>query len=73
MLRPQTERLDGDNATDWVEVARRGEVAAVRSDTSWTWTTESGETMQGVAGDWRVSNDSGRSWSVAPGDLRQHL
>jgi len=47
-------------------VIRRGEVTAERSDTSWTWTSESGEIMQGEVGDWRVTNDSGRSWSVAP-------
>ena len=43
---------------------RRGEVTAVRSNTSWTWTSESGETMQGDVGDWRVTDESGRSWSV---------
>jgi hypothetical protein len=66
VLRPQPERSDGDNSSDWAEVTRRGEVTAVRSTTSWTWTTESGGTMQGIAGDWRVTDDSGRSWSVAP-------
>jgi RyR domain len=66
VLRPQSGRLDGDGASDWAEVTRRGEVTAVRSDTSWTWAGESGATMQGAVGDWRVTDDSGRSWSVAP-------
>jgi hypothetical protein len=66
VLRPQSERSDGDNAGEWAEVTRRGEVTAVRSDTSWTWTSESGATMQGAVGDWRVTDDSGQSWSVAP-------
>ena len=66
VLRPERERLDEDNGSDWAEVTRRGEVTAVRSNTSWIWTSESGATMRGAVGDWRVSNDSGRSWSVAP-------
>jgi hypothetical protein len=66
VLRPQVERSDRDSSSSWVEVSRRGEVTAVRSDVSWTWTSESGETMRGEAGDWRVTNESGRSWSVAP-------
>jgi hypothetical protein len=64
--RPQVQRSDEDNSSGWIEVTRRGEVTAVHSDTSWTWTSESGETMQGQAGDWRLTNKSGRSWSVAP-------
>lgn len=66
VLRPQAERSAGDSSSGWVEVTRRGEVTAVRSTTSWAWTSESGETMQGDVGDWRVTNESGRSWSVAP-------
>jgi RyR domain len=66
VLRPQVEGSDGDSSSGWVEVIRRGEVTAVRSNTSWTWTSESGETMQGDVGDWRVTDESGRSWSVAP-------
>ncbi len=66
VLRPESERVDKQNGSEWAEVTRHGEVTAVRSTTSWTWTSESGATMQGAAGDWRVSNDSGRSWSVAP-------
>jgi hypothetical protein len=66
VLRPRVESSDGDSSSGWVEVSRRGEVTAVRSDTAWTWTSESGEIMQGEVGDWRVTNESGRSWSVAP-------
>jgi hypothetical protein len=66
VLRLPTERSDGDRTGAWAEVTRRGEVTAVRSATSWTWTNESGDILQGAAGDWRVLNDSGRSWSVTP-------
>jgi hypothetical protein len=66
VLRPQVGRSDRGSPSSWVEVTRRGEVTAVRSDAPWTWTSESGETMRGEAGDWRVTNESGRSWSVAP-------
>jgi hypothetical protein len=66
VLRPESERVDKDSESDWAEVTRRGEVTAVRSTTAWTWTSESGATMQAAVGDWRVSNDSGQSWSVAP-------
>ena len=56
----------GEDRGRWFAVTRRGEVTAVRSDSTWTWRNEAGETMQGEAGDWRLTDDSGRSWSVAP-------
>jgi RyR domain len=65
-VRPQDARSDGADRSKWITASRRGEVTAVLSDSTWSWTNESGETMQGEAGDWRLTNDSGRSWSVAP-------
>jgi hypothetical protein len=43
----------------------------VRSSVDWTWTNEDGNPMQGRAGDWRVTNDEGRSWSVVPDIFEQ--
>ena len=45
---------------------RRGEVTAVRLRADWTWTNESGGAMEGEAGDWQVTDDHGKSWSVEP-------
>jgi RyR domain len=53
------------DARRWVEVTRRGEVTAVRSRDAWTWINESGETMRAEVGGWRITDDAGRSWSVA--------
>lgn len=54
-----------DEANEWVEVTRRGEVRAVRQPVGWSWTSESGATMEANAGDWQITDDAGRSWSVA--------
>lgn len=53
-------------ADGWVTVTRCGEVSAVRAGEGWTWTNEAGGQMQAEAGDWRVTSDDGRSWSVLP-------
>jgi RyR domain len=66
VLRAQSRASLGGDSHDWVEVVRRGEVTAVRCDAAWTWINEAGEDMQAEAGDWRVTSDAGRSWSVAP-------
>ena len=66
VLRLQGEGRRRPDSSEWVEVVRRGEVTAVRCNAAWTWTNESGETMQAEAGDWRITNAAGRSWSVAP-------
>lgn len=52
----------------WRRVARRGEVRAVRHDEAWTWTSEAGDTLQGAAGDWSVT-DGASEWSITPADL----
>ena len=49
----------------WSTVARRGEVTAHPTSEEWTWTNDNGDRMQARAGDWQVTDDSGRSWSVA--------
>lgn len=47
----------------WQRFTRVGTVAAEQRDTPWTWTSESGHTMQANAGDWHVQAD-GQTWSV---------
>jgi hypothetical protein len=55
-----------DPYATWVPLLRRGEVTAVRRSRSWSWTTATGAVMQGAAGDWEVTDDSGASRSIAP-------
>jgi hypothetical protein len=53
------------DAAQWRRFRRVGTVTAEQQTTAWTWTTQSGHTMQGDAGDWLVRDpDSGDSWSV---------
>ncbi len=68
-LRPKA--LAADDHQTWTKVARRGEVTAVRADADWDWTTAAGATMRGLEGDWLVTDDQGKSWSVEPGIFAQ--
>ncbi|HCB04302.1 MAG TPA: hypothetical protein DEQ43_08675 [Nocardioides bacterium] len=54
-----------DPYATWVRLRRHGEVTAVRRSEPWTWTTSTGATMRGRAGDWEVTDDNGVSRSVA--------
>ena len=47
----------------WRPFTRVGTVIAEQRNTRWTWTSQSGETMQANAGDWQVEDD-GETWSV---------
>jgi hypothetical protein len=47
----------------WQQFTRVGTVNAEQRDTPWTWTSQSGHTMQADAGDWQVQAD-GATWSV---------
>lgn len=47
----------------WRTFTRTGTVTAEQRTTPWTWTSDSGHTMQAEAGDWDVRSD-GKSWSV---------
>ena len=47
----------------WQPFIRVGTVAAEQRGTPWTWTSDSGHTMQADAGDWAVHED-GKVWSV---------
>jgi RyR domain-containing protein len=47
----------------WQPFARIGTVTAEQVSAPWTWTSQSGHTMQADAGDWRVQSD-GDTWSV---------
>lgn len=49
----------------WRSFRRIGTVLARQRQQAWTWTTESGQTMQARPGDWEVREpDGGRVWSV---------
>ncbi len=47
----------------WQPFTRIGTVNAQQRSTPWTWTSQSGNTMQANAGDWEVQAD-GETWSV---------
>lgn len=55
-----------DPAAGWRTFRRTGEVRARRRDESWTWTTASGQTLRGAAGDWEVVDERGAGHAVAP-------
>jgi hypothetical protein len=55
-----------DASGEWRTVHRHGVVWARRRDDDWSWTTASGETLHGSAGDWEVFDKRGHSHSVAP-------
>lgn len=57
--------------TDFREFRRSGRVRAVRQERQWGWTTESGHTMTGEAGDWLVTGEDGSQWSIRDDDLRR--
>ena len=48
----------------WQQFDRVGTVVAQRNTEPWTWTSASGETMHGGAGDWAVQGANGQTWSV---------
>jgi hypothetical protein len=55
-----------DEAAAWHTVHRHGVVWARRRDEPWEWTTASGQTLHGAAGDWEVFDKRGTAHSVAP-------
>jgi hypothetical protein len=55
-----------DEAADWRTVHRHGVVWARRRDEPWEWTTSSGQTLRGRAGDWEVFDKRGNAHAVAP-------
>ncbi|OBK71300.1 RyR domain-containing protein [Mycobacterium sp. 1274761.0] len=59
--------VDSAGEPQWRRYRRRGVVSAQRRDRDWTWTTGSGDTMHGKAGDWAVTDERGRERSVATG------
>ncbi|MGE2724769.1 hypothetical protein [Mycolicibacterium pulveris] len=65
------------NEQGWKYFRRIGDVVAEQRDSSWTWTTGSGETMRAEAGDWAVRDiDGGDWWSVRDDIFRatyQHI
>jgi hypothetical protein len=61
----QTGISDTSGDSGWRRYRRRGEISAEKRDHSWTWTTRSGDVMQGQPGDWAVTDDNGDERSVA--------
>lgn len=55
--------------TDLRRFRRTGEVTARRSEFDWSWRAGDGTVLQGSAGDWRVTDHEGRSWSVKPDEF----
>jgi hypothetical protein len=50
---------------DWQRFRRIGTVIAEQRSAPWSWTTQSGETLQAEAGDWAVcENEDTDAWSV---------
>ncbi|WAJ44631.1 hypothetical protein OK015_26585 [Mycobacterium sp. Aquia_216] len=47
----------------WQSFTRVGTVTAEQRSAPWTWTSDSGHTMRGDAGDWAIHED-GKVWSV---------
>ena len=68
VLRAQPAAGSGNayEGSEWVPVRRRGEITAVRPGVEWTWVNDADQTMRAGAGDWRITNSDGKSWSVAP-------
>ena len=58
--------LDDGGRAPWIRVKRIGEVTATVSADPFSWTNPAGDVLRAKAGDWRVSNDTGDLWSVAP-------
>ena len=48
----------------WEDYVRKGEVRAEQLDAPKQWSTNQGDLMQANAGDWWVTGDDGRSWSI---------
>lgn len=57
-------RRESDVNPGWQCFRRTGTVNAQQRWEPWSWTSESGDTMSARAGDWYVSDASGRRWSV---------
>lgn len=50
----------------WRDFERSGEVSAERLSAPWSWRLHDGTPLRAQAGDWRVGDETGRRWSVAP-------
>ena len=50
---------------------RLGTVTAVRQSEEWTWTTDAGDVLVGKPGDWALTDEAGRRWSVIDEDFRR--
>lgn len=48
----------------WERYRRHGILTAEQRHHAWKWTSGSGNTLDGSAGDWAVHDDAGNTWSV---------
>jgi hypothetical protein len=65
------ERAPTDSTQRSATYIRQGTVTAVRPSKEWTWTSEAGDVLVGKPGDWAISDESGRCWSVTDEDFRR--
>jgi hypothetical protein len=56
----------------WERFCRTGIISADQRHEAWTWTSGSGNTMHGRAGDWAVTDSAGNSWSVRDDIFREN-
>jgi hypothetical protein len=55
-----------DGRAAWIRVQRIGEVTATVCTEPFSWANPAGDVLHAKAGDWRITNDAGAVWSVAP-------
>ena len=60
----QLRELGYRSAPAWRRYRRVGVVTAEQRQQPWTWTSDSGDTLQAGRGDWVVEEPGGRRWSV---------
>lgn len=58
-----------DQRLGWRAFRRTGTVTATQEHAAWTWNTEGGDALSAQAGDWRVTDEDGTEWSVAPDEF----
>ncbi len=49
---------------------RRGKVTAARLSAARRWATRAGDTLEGMAGDWLITDDDGGQWTIRDQEFR---
>ena len=60
-----------DDNNEWVSVRRKGSVNAIRLTEPYSWQGPNGDEMAAVAGDWRLDDTCGDTWSIADREFRE--